>query len=242
MATYLKLFENSNDYNSFTQTDAFIKPNVSLCMEENKVHYNPLDPPAIWGTVDLGLPSGTLWATMNVGATSETDYGLYFAWGDTQGYTASQVGTGSGQKAFTWNDYVYGTENNLTKYNPTDGLATLELTDDAAYALSNGQYVIPTKEQFEELIANTTHEWHTVMLGNIFTSTVNGNSLFFPTPGNCVNGSVADVSSYGTYLTNSISTSDVKRSILMVFEYGDVFFDNYRRYCGSSIRGVLKQG
>ena len=39
--------------------------------------------------VDLGLPSGTLWATMNVGASSETDYGLYFAWGETQGYTAS---------------------------------------------------------------------------------------------------------------------------------------------------------
>lgn len=46
--------------------------------------------------VDLGLPSGTLWAKWNVGATSETDTGLYFAWGETQGYTADQVGTGEG--------------------------------------------------------------------------------------------------------------------------------------------------
>lgn len=50
--------------------------------------------------VDLGLPSGTLWATCNVGAESENDVGLYFQWGDTQGYTADQVGSGEGQKEF----------------------------------------------------------------------------------------------------------------------------------------------
>ena len=50
--------------------------------------------------VDLGLPSGTLWAKCNVGAETETDYGLYFQWGDTQGYTADQIGTGNGQKPF----------------------------------------------------------------------------------------------------------------------------------------------
>ena len=50
--------------------------------------------------VDLGFPNGTLWATMNVGANSETDYGLYFQWGDTQGYTAEQVGSGENQKYF----------------------------------------------------------------------------------------------------------------------------------------------
>lgn len=47
---------------------------------------------ATYEYVDLGLPSGTLWAKMNVGAKSETDAGLYFAWGETQGYTAEQVG------------------------------------------------------------------------------------------------------------------------------------------------------
>lgn len=46
--------------------------------------------------VDLDLPSGTLWATMNIGASSETDAGLFFQWGDTQGYDSSQIGTGSG--------------------------------------------------------------------------------------------------------------------------------------------------
>lgn len=64
-------------------------PNVSLCAQENEVYYNPIhDQFNGHAYVDLGLPSGTLWATMNVGANSPTDYGLYFAWGETQGYTS----------------------------------------------------------------------------------------------------------------------------------------------------------
>ena len=51
--------------------------------------------------VDLGLPSGTLWATKNVGATNETDYGLYFQWGDTQGYTSEQVGVDKQWERYT---------------------------------------------------------------------------------------------------------------------------------------------
>ena len=56
--------------------------------------------------VDLGLPSGTLWATCNVGASKPSDAGLYFQWGDTQGYTADQIGTGSEKKEFStdWRD------------------------------------------------------------------------------------------------------------------------------------------
>ena len=48
--------------------------------------------------VDLELPSGTIWATCNVGATKPSEPGLYFQWGDTQGYTAAQVGSASGKK------------------------------------------------------------------------------------------------------------------------------------------------
>ena len=79
-------------YLDFKETTGFILPNVSHCIQENHVHYNPLvDPYNGHAYVDLGLPSGTKWAKMNVGASSETDAGLYFAWGETQGYTASQV-------------------------------------------------------------------------------------------------------------------------------------------------------
>ena len=60
------------------------KPAVSYCEQEDEVHYHP-DPFNGHEYVDLGLPSGTLWAKCNVGAQNETDYGLYFAWGETTG-------------------------------------------------------------------------------------------------------------------------------------------------------------
>lgn len=108
--------------------------------------------------VDLGLPSGTLWAKMNVGANNETDYGLYFAWGETQGYADANSG-----KAFSWNDYKYGvydrtnTNHGMTKYNNTDGKTIFELEDDAAAVNMGGQWHMPTISQMEELAYGTTN-------------------------------------------------------------------------------------
>ena len=111
--------------------------------------------------VDLGLPSGTLWATMNVGADKPSDSGLYFQWGDTKGYTKEQVGK---DKQFNWANYkwsVNGSSSNFSKY-ATKG-ATLELEDDAANANMGGDWHIPTPGQIKELIntANTTNTWTT---------------------------------------------------------------------------------
>lgn len=241
MGKYLKRFTNHTSYEAYMSGDVIL-PNVSHCLEEKDVHFNPLASPEIWGTVDLGLPSGTLWATMNVGATSETDFGLFFAWGDTQGYTASQVGTGSGQKAFDWNDYKFGSASPFSKYG-TDGLTTLELTDDAAYALSNGQYIMPTKTQFDELVntANTTSSWDSARSGYTLTSKVNGNSIFFPSAGGCGEGSVHRVGSIGCYLTSSLYSDNDLNSWGLYFgsEYLEVGYD-YRCY-GNSARGVLLQ-
>lgn len=104
--------------------------------------------------VDLGLPSGTLWAKMNVGANSETDAGLYFAWGETTGYTASQVGT---DKNFSWSDYALTEDSGLTmsKYNPTDNKTHLELSDDAAAVNMGGDWHMPNRAQCLELIQET---------------------------------------------------------------------------------------
>lgn len=105
--------------------------------------------------VDLGLPSGTLWATMNVGAKSETDPGLYFAWGEIQGYTAEQVGV---DKQFTWADYKFnpsGDGKTFTKY--TSHEETLELIDDAAAVNMGGNWHMPSEAQILELLACTTH-------------------------------------------------------------------------------------
>ena len=109
---YLKEFSTENDYLTYRNDKSkYLKPNVSLCDDNGSVYYNyPPEPkPNGHDYVDLGLPSGTLWATMNVGASKPSDAGLYFQWGDTQGYTADQVGTGDGKKKFSsdWSDYKW---------------------------------------------------------------------------------------------------------------------------------------
>lgn len=119
--------------------------------------------------VDLGLPSGNLWATCNVGANNPEETGLYFQWGDIQGYTAEQVGI---DKQFNtdWADYKYSHEGatetspQLTKYcnsrssgynNFTDTLSILELSDDAVHMNMGGGWTMPSKEDYEELIKET---------------------------------------------------------------------------------------
>ena len=112
--------------------------------------------------VDLGLPSGTKWATMNVGASSETDYGNYYQYG--KGADDYQVTSGQ-------SDYS-GTENPLAA------------NADTATQAWGGSWHTPTQAQFEELTANTTYEWTTIngVNGGKFTAQ-NGNYVFFPAAG-----------------------------------------------------------
>ena len=122
-------------------------------MEKKKINNNGFE------YVDLGLPSGTLWATCNVGATKSTDYGQYFQWGDTKGYTKDQIGTGEGKKKFAidWSDYKWGAYPNFTKYT-TPG-ETLDLEDDAAHVHMGGSWHMPTPDQIKELRDNTISKW-----------------------------------------------------------------------------------
>lgn len=108
--------------------------------------------------VDLGLPSGNLWAKCNIGANSEEEAGLYFQWGDTQGYTAEQVGDGEGLKAFDWADYKFsinGSSSKFSKYNASDSKTVLDPEDDAANANMGGNWRMPTFEEYKELCLNT---------------------------------------------------------------------------------------
>ena len=107
--------------------------------------------------VDLGLPRGLLWVDRNIGAATPEDAGLYFQWGDVQGYTAEQVGNGEGQKYFNSNfsDYKFYSTSGFTKYNGTDVKLVLDLEDDAAHVLMGGNWRMPTQEDFHELINNT---------------------------------------------------------------------------------------
>ena len=116
------------------------------------VNWSVLEKPELYEWVDLGLPSGLKWADKNVGAEKPEDFGLYFAWGETQGYTGI-----TDEKQFSWSDYkLYcGSNKTLTKYNTNssygtvDNLTTLEQVDDAAYT-SDKTCRMPTRAELEE--------------------------------------------------------------------------------------------
>ena len=145
--------------------------------------------PAAAEAVDLGLPSGTKWANMNVGAEAPEDYGLYFAWGETVGYGSDT----SDGRSFNWANYKWcnGTWNTQTKYciskswGTVDNKTVLDPEDDAARVNWGGKWRMPTYTEMLELLDNTTSEWTTVngVNGSKFTSKTNGNSIFLPAAG-----------------------------------------------------------
>ena len=151
--------------------------------------YDPGVAPDGAQTIDLGLPSGTLWANMNVGATTAEGAGLYFAWGETTGYGNNP----SDGRLFDWDAYKYGSETypEIFKYctdsqiGTVDNKTQLELADDAARANWKGDWRMPTRDEFQELLDNTTQERTTLngVSGIKLTSKKNGNSIFFPAIG-----------------------------------------------------------
>lgn len=198
--------------------------------------------------IDLGLPSGTLWMDRNVGASSPEDAGLYFAWGETQGYTADEVGK---TKQFSWSDYKYanGQDNKLTKYccsstygndGYTDSLTTLETTDDAV-SQNVHKYSMPTKEQIQELIDETTSTWTTQngVNGSLFTSKTNGNSIFVPVAGYCDYGQMRDVSSCYFLWSSSLNMDYAPNAYYLYFTSdGASLYRSFNRNTGVSVRGV----
>lgn len=153
---YLKKFATHEQYLAYINGSDALLPNVSLCVNKDDVHYNPyVSPYNGQDYIDLSLPSGTIWAKMNVGANSITDSGLLFAWGETTGYN-SQGHT------FSEENYRFYDNNDYTKYNSTDGKTTLDLEDDAAHINMGGDWHMPNTEQIKELINYTTNGFVTL--------------------------------------------------------------------------------
>jgi len=195
--------------------------------------------------VDLGLPSGTKWATMNIGAEKETDYGLYFAWGETQGYTGI-----TDEKQFSWDDYKYGTSSsNLTKYNSTDGLTTLEPSDDAATVNWGGKWKMPTVEQINELLnaSNCICKWVKNYNGSkangiLFISVRNNKKLFVPASKKCTNESIFQIIGNNVTIWSS-SLSSVFGNCGMTLDCdvdGGMDLQSIYRYLGLPIRPVFE--
>jgi hypothetical protein len=203
------------------------------------IESKPLEKPSLYEWVDLGLPSGLKWAAWNVGATKPEESGLYFQWGETQGYTGI-----TNEKKFWWTDYTLcnGNEYSILKYKYTDGLTTLEASDDAVVA-TDSSCRMPTYTEYQELTANTTSVWvadynGTGVAGYIFTSNVNGNSIFIPASGRCRGGSVVEVEQCECLWLSSLELSSIQQSSFFRFNPRSVMVANNLRYEGAPVRPV----
>lgn len=193
------------------------------------------------GLVDLGLPSGTLWAKCNLGAEKETDFGLFYQWGNTEGYD------GDADYDLTWSTYKWGTDAKLTKYNKNDRKLVLDNEDDPVYVATDGKMMSPTKTQLQELIDYTNHEWKE----NFEGSGVNGMKftnksdetkyIFIPAAGFCGLSYHDTEGSWGYIWSLSRNSTIPNYAWYMSFDSGDVGVNrSYRCYC-FSVRGVVNK-
>ncbi len=192
--------------------------------------------------VDLFLPSRTLWATCNIGASSPEDYGDYFAWGETEGYN-------DGKTNFNWITYKWGngSSDSLTKYNTRsnygviDNKTELDLEDDAAYVNWGAEWHMPSLEQFRELINSsyTTTEWMTQngVIGLKITSKTNGNSIFLPAAG-FREFKLFDAGLCCSYWSRTLYTSSPLNACDLYCNSSDVSMGSSFRLYGRSIRPV----
>lgn len=186
--------------------------------------------------VDLGLPSGTLWAKCNLGAEKETDFGKFYQWGDTQGYS------GVDEHQFNWDDYKFCHWTDLTKYNKTDNKLILDNEDDPVWVATDGKMKTPTKEQLQELIDHTNHEWTEINSVN-GVKFVNRNDdskyIFIPAAGGCLDFFHDAVGSWGYVRSSSRDSRVTIFAWCMCLNSGFVDMDYYGRCNGFSVRGVI---
>ena len=121
---------------------------------------------------DLGLPSGLLWAETNIGASSATDDGDYFAWGET-----------SPKTSYSWSTYKWGSY--PSKYNSSDGKTTLDAADDAATVKWGTGCRMPDSSELQELYDECNWSWKSSYNGasGYLVTGPNGNTIFFPASG-----------------------------------------------------------
>ena len=182
--------------------------------------------------VDLGLPSGTLWATKNIGADNPEDYGDYFAWGETKP-----------KSIYSWNTYKwYKTKfllPKMKKYGTVDNRSELEFEDDAAYVNWGSEWCLPSLEQIKELKEQCKWEWTNYKGKNGCKVTgPNGNTLFLPAAGYRSGTSLKNVGKTGGYWQRSIHSTFSSNAYFLTFRSGSIEWDGDFRFYGSSIRPV----
>ena len=187
--------------------------------------------------VDLGLPSGLLWAETNIGAETAADHGNYYAWGET-----------TTKSDYDWDTYKYGTsEFDITKYNKTDSMTVLENADDAA-CVNWGSYCrMPTYTEFRELLNSDNCTWTWTSMKNSSSSSINGykvtskkngNSIFLPASGYRRGDDLGYHGSCGYYWSSTLYASDVYYAYGLCSFSSSRYTDLYDRYYGRAVRPV----
>lgn len=179
--------------------------------------------------VDLGLPSGTKWASCNVGATKPEEYGGYYAWGETEE-----------KDYYDLNTYIHCDGTKETCHN----LGEISGTEyDVASMKWGGEWCIPTKDDFQELLDNCTIETTELnnVLGCMFISKVNGNRIFLPAAGQRWKDYYSRVGEHCHYWTSTPSSLYVQCAYSFESGLGFAYlnYDNDRRG-GRCVRPVLK--
>ena len=231
-ARYLvAIYDVMNRYVNYGGTlQALIDP---LFTGNYDVHLEPV-PPADKNPIDLGLPSGLKWSQANLGAKKETDPGLYYMWGDTEGHKKD-----SGYE-FTPANYNAKGLNNIS--------ADLTLAQDAANVRLGGSWRMPTQEEFRELRDNTNVTWTTIngVAGYTFANKTDASKyIFMPAAGYYGwSSSIKNWNRLGYYWSSSLP--NYPDSISGAYGF---FFDssgvngmgpgNGSRNCGYPVRGVL---
>ena len=222
--------------------------------------------------VDIGMhvggsSSGAVlkWANMNVGASSETDYGSYFFWAGVAGYGgANASGTATDGFSFYWENTPYsgGNSYTFTKYTSSDSKTTLEPMDDAATVHFGSPWRMPTQAEMQELAttyntdadaAGKTHLWEwqnnykgSGHAGYLITCKSNGNSIFLPAAGYRFMTDVSYVSyqgEIGRYWSSSLFSDTPSNAwYLYVYSY-DAYMGDYSnfRYFGYTVRAVREE-
>ncbi len=188
---------------------------------------------------------GPKWATMNVGASSETDAGNYYMWG----------GTTANPFSYSWSYCPYkGTNQNTAPYSKygyaADGNITLQEGDDAAAQTWGCGWRIPTREEYNDLLTKCTVTYNYSKRGYTFTSKENPTlSIFMPTAGYKNGGSVSNVGKFARYLTATSTTSPSinDRDCYILYWYTNSSYQEDHkpetntqsvRYWGMSVRAV----
>lgn len=182
--------------------------------------------------VDLGLPSGTKWATMNVGAISIVEYGDYFAWGEIN-HKIKYLSDN-----YKWHD---NQSDLIIKY-CNDGKTILESVDDAAKINWGGKWTTPSKEQVDELIKYTTYNRVIVngVVGYTVCSNINNNCIFIPAAGKCSSKVNYSKTSARYWCSDYRDSPSCLTSYYWTINGNTYAVPTESRYVGLSIRPVMK--